>query len=94
MPTRKKKVGIAYLPVLLSLTFEGDPEDDSKILAKEIMLSVFEELQDVEYAVGNAKFEFYTLDWLPGSYMDQVQEFEVEEDDVEYETTEDTEEPS
>lgn len=90
---RTKKVGIAYLPVLLSLTFEGDPLDDTKMAAKEIMLSVFEELQGMQYEVGNATFEFYTLDWLPGSYMDQVQEFEVE-DDVDDETSEETEESS
>lgn len=78
-----RKVGIAYVPVLLSLTFECDAHEDAQMQAKEVMLSVFEELQQAEYGVGNATFEFYTLDWLAGSYMDQVREIEVADDSEE-----------
>jgi hypothetical protein len=86
MPT--KKIGIAYIPVLLSFTYKCEPEDDAGVLSKELLISLLEEWEGITYGIEGADFEFNSLDWLRGSYMDQVQEIEVEDD----EPTEDTEE--
>jgi hypothetical protein len=57
------------------------------VLAKELIISLFEEWEGITYGIEGADFEFNSLDWLRGSYMDQVQEIEVEDD----EPSEDTE---
>lgn len=88
MPT--KKIGIAYIPVLLSFTYKCESEDDAGVLSKELLISLLEEWEGITYGIEGADFEFNSLDWLRGSYMDQVQEIEVEDD----EPTEDTEESS
>jgi hypothetical protein len=85
-----KKIGIAYIPVLLSFTYKCDPEVDAGVVAKELVVSLLEDWEGITYGVDNADFDFNSLDWLRGSYMDQVQEIEVEDD----EPTEDTQEPS
>jgi hypothetical protein len=59
-------------------------------VAKELVVSLLEDWEGITYGVDNADFDFNSLDWLRGSYMDQVQEIEVEDD----EPTEDTQEPS
>lgn len=83
-----KKIGIAYIPVLLSFTYKCDPESDAGVLSKELIISLLEEWEGISYGIEGADFEFNSLDWLRGSYMDQVQEIEVEDD----EPSEDTEE--
>lgn len=83
-----KKIGIAYVPVLLSFTFKSSTEVDASVLSKELLVSLLEEWEGITYGIDGADFEFNSLDWLRGSYMDQVQEIEVEDD----EPTEDTEE--
>jgi hypothetical protein len=88
MPT--KKIGIAYIPVLLSFTYQCEPEADAGVLSKELVISLLEEWEGITYGIEGADFEFNSLDWLRGSYMDQVQEIEVEDD----EPSEDTEESS
>ncbi len=60
------------------------------VVAKELVVSLLEDWEGITYGVDNADFDFNSLDWLRGSYMDQVQEIEVEDD----EPTEDTQEPS
>jgi hypothetical protein len=86
MPT--KKIGIAYVPVLLSFTYKCEPEDDAAVLTKELVISLLSEWEGITYGIEGADFDFNSLDWLRGSYMDQVQEIEVEDD----EPSEDTEE--
>jgi hypothetical protein len=83
-----KKIGIAYVPVLLSFTYKCEPQDDAAVLSKELVISLLEEWEGITYGIEGADFEFNSLDWLRGSYMDQVQEIEVEDD----EPSEDTEE--
>lgn len=85
MPT--KKIGIAYIPVLLSFTYKCEPEADAGVLGKELVVSLLEEWEGITYGIEGADFDFNSLDWLRGSYMDQVQEIEVEDD----EPSEDTE---
>ena len=82
------KIGIAYVPVLLSFTYKCEPQDDAAVLSKELVISLLEEWEGITYGIEGADFEFNSLDWLRGSYMDHVQEIEVEDD----EPSEDTEE--
>jgi hypothetical protein len=79
MPTKKK--GVAYVPVLLSFLYESDMETDAQMAAKDVVIALMEDWQDESFIVEGAEFEFYSLDWLRGSYLDQVQEVEVEDDE-------------
>jgi hypothetical protein len=75
-----KKIGIAYVPVLLSFKYQIDTEDDAQVTIKEIVYRLIEEWEGNEFEYESMVAELNSLDWLRGSYMDQVQE--VEEDDI------------
>lgn len=85
-----KKIGIAYVPVLLSFTYKCEPTLDASVHAKELVVNLLEEWEGITFGMEGADFDFNSLDWLRGSYLDQVQEIEVEDDEL----TEDTEESS
>lgn len=88
MPSRK--IGIAYVPVLLSFRYETDSDDDAQVTIKELLYSLIEEWDGNEYQFEPMVAELNSLDWLRGSYMDQVQELDVDDIDSESEVIEDS----
>lgn len=78
-----KKIGIAYVPVLLSFTYKCDPEMDAGVAAKELLIELLQEWEGTTFGMEGIEFDFNSLDWLRGNYLDQVQEVEVEDDDGE-----------
>ena len=75
-----KKIGIAYVPVLLGFSYESELSVDAQMAAKDVLIALIEDWQDEIFAVEGAEFELHSLDWLRGSYLDQVQEIQVEAD--------------
>jgi hypothetical protein len=78
-----KKIGIAYVPVLLSFTYKSEVEVDAQVAAKELIIELMSEWEGTTFGMDTIEFDFNSLDWLRGNYLDQVQEVEVEEDDGE-----------
>jgi len=73
-----RKIGICYVPVLLSFNYEADAEEDAQILMKELLLELFAEWEGTEMEYGSMIAAFGSLDWLRGSYLDQVQEVAID----------------
>lgn len=88
-----KKIGIAYVPVLLSFTYKSDTATDASIAAKELLIELMSEWEGTTFGLDDIEFDFNSLDWLRGNYLDQVQEVEVEDDDGE-QLTEETQDTS
>ncbi len=76
-----KKIGIAYVPVLLSFTYKSDTTVDAQIAVKELLIELLTEWEGVTFGLEGIDFDFNSLDWLRGNYLDQVNEVEVEDED-------------
>ena len=71
------------MPLLLSFTYECDDEEDAQLLVKDMLLELMAEWEGTEMEYGSMIASLNSLDWLRGSYMDQVQEVQVDRKDDE-----------